>query len=220
MPVVVYHGERAWSVPRSIESTLSIDEDARTTLGPLVPRFHYLVDDLTQLDAAALRRRGLPAFATVALWALRTAYDRSFVTAVEHLVDLFEQLRAAPDGPAALRTIISYLVYVSRPGEDLVGHVGERLSRGLREEVMDITQMLAEKKRAEGLQQGLEEGLERGRAEGRAEGRADLLLRLLRLRFGAIPMNDERRVREASIEDLDRWAERVLTAASIDELWA
>jgi hypothetical protein len=44
-------------------------------------------------------------------------------------------------------------------------------------------------------------------------------LKQLRLRFGALTEADEARVREGSIEELDRWAERVLSAQSLAEIW-
>ena len=57
-----------------------------------------------------------------------------------------------------------------------------------------------------------------GRAEGEARGRAELVLKLLTLRFGRLPAEAEARVRAASIEQLDAFAERVLSAKSLDEV--
>jgi len=70
------------------------------------------------------------------------------------------------------------------------------------------------------LDQGMQKGLVKGRAEGKAEGRAELLLRQARLRFGIVPSEIEQTIRTADIDTLDRWAERILTAASLDELLA
>jgi len=69
-------------------------------------------------------------------------------------------------------------------------------------------------------QQWLEQVMEKGLAKGRAEGRAELLLRQARLRFGIVPSEIEQTIRTADIDTLDRWAERILTAASLDELLA
>lgn len=54
-------------------------------------------------------------------------------------------------------------------------------------------------------------------AKGEARGRSAVLLKLLQLRFG--PVSDEltSRVQSASIAELDAWAERVLSATSLDE---
>jgi hypothetical protein len=64
----------------------------------------------------------------------------------------------------------------------------------------------------EGVQQGLAEGVERERK---------LLLRLLRRRFGAeVNSEAERRVATAPAEQIESWAERVLSAATLAELLA
>ena len=54
-------------------------------------------------------------------------------------------------------------------------------------------------------------------AKGEARGRSAVLLKLLQLRFG--PVSDEMtsRVQSASIAELDAWAERVLSATSLDD---
>jgi hypothetical protein len=54
-------------------------------------------------------------------------------------------------------------------------------------------------------------------AQGRAEGRVALLLRLLTSRFGAVATETETRIRTASIPELDRMGERILTARTMEE---
>ena len=54
----------------------------------------------------------------------------------------------------------------------------------------------------------------------REEGRIELLMRQVRKRFGEIPPAVEERIRAADRDTLDRWAERILTATTIDELFA
>ncbi len=59
------------------------------------------------------------------------------------------------------------------------------------------------------------QGLAEGKAEGKAEGRAELILRLLSLRFGALPGDAQARIRGATLEELDRIGERLLAAGSL-----
>lgn len=59
---------------------------------------------------------------------------------------------------------------------------------------------------------------EKLRQEGRQEGRQELLMKLLRLRFGDLSPRVEARISGASPSDLERMAERVLTAASLDDV--
>jgi predicted transposase/invertase (TIGR01784 family) len=60
----------------------------------------------------------------------------------------------------------------------------------------------------------------KARAEGKAEGRAEVLLKLLGLRFGPPPEETRARTETATLEQLDTWIERVLTAKSLDEVFA
>jgi hypothetical protein len=62
------------------------------------------------------------------------------------------------------------------------------------------------------------EGKAEGRAEGEAHGRADAFLKLLTLKFGPPSASTIERVRRASLEDLDRFTERVLTADTMDDV--
>jgi hypothetical protein len=61
------------------------------------------------------------------------------------------------------------------------------------------------------------QGVAEGRAEGMAEGRAQLILRLLTRRFGPLPEGVEEQVRAASVDEIDAYAERLLSAKSLDE---
>ncbi|MEZ4438912.1 MAG: DUF4351 domain-containing protein [Polyangiaceae bacterium] len=81
---------------------------------------------------------------------------------------------------------------------------------------MTGAEQLTEQVRKQALRQGRAEG----REEGRAEGRAELLIALLRSRFGVLSAEHEASLRAATAEQLDRWAVRVLTVASVDELFA
>jgi hypothetical protein len=56
------------------------------------------------------------------------------------------------------------------------------------------------------------------RTEGRAEGRTEALVQLLTLKFGPLPAATSAAVRAASIDQLETWTARVLTADTLDEV--
>ena len=76
------------------------------------------------------------------------------------------------------------------------------------------------KGRAEGEAKGRAEGEARGEAKGKVRGKAEIVLKLLRLRFGDLPEEVKARVAQASLEELEIWIERVLTAESLDAVFA
>lgn len=68
-------------------------------------------------------------------------------------------------------------------------------------------------------QEGFALGLERGREEGRIEGETQFLLRLLDQKFGGLDAATQTRVRSADDQQLLAWADRVLTARTLDEVF-
>ncbi|CAN7671431.1 DUF4351 domain-containing protein [Pseudoduganella sp. LjRoot289] len=67
---------------------------------------------------------------------------------------------------------------------------------------------------AKGKQEGLEQGVEQGRQRGQAE----LIERLLRKRFGALPDTVQQRLAKANTGQLSAWADAVLDANSLDDI--
>ena len=85
------------------------------------------------------------------------------------------------------------------------------------QEFLMDTQEIVELWRQEAVQEGVQQGLEQGVQRGERKP----LLRMLRRRFGAeVDGEIERRVATASAEQIEVWAERVLSAATLAELLA
>ncbi len=75
------------------------------------------------------------------------------------------------------------------------------------------TQDIVETWRQEAIQEGVQQGVQ--------QGERSVLLRQLRQRFGdAVDVHVEQLVATASVEQLDTWTMRVLTAATLAELLA
>ena len=65
----------------------------------------------------------------------------------------------------------------------------------------------------------LQEWQQEWKAEGIAQGRAATLLRQMRRRFGSLPEDVVQRVQTATLEDHDRWADAILEADNLEELF-
>ena len=72
---------------------------------------------------------------------------------------------------------------------------------------------------AAGIELGIERGIERGIEQGRAEGERAVLERLLRRRFGQLPPEAAERLRRAPEAELEIWADNVLDAGTLDEVF-
>jgi hypothetical protein len=68
--------------------------------------------------------------------------------------------------------------------------------------------------------QGRAEGRTEGRTEGLAEGQRGMLLELLSTRFGVVPPSAVARIKAADVAELSRWAKRVLSAPTLEDVLA
>ena len=88
------------------------------------------------------------------------------------------------------------------------------------EDTVMLAQYIREKGFQEGWQKGEVEGELNGELKGELKGRRILLERLLTRRFGTLPDWGQERLAQATVDQLDRWAERVLEADSIQAVLA
>ena len=72
----------------------------------------------------------------------------------------------------------------------------------------------------QGMTQGIEQGMKQGMQRGRVEGERALLERQLRRRFGLLSPEVAEKLAEAAAADLETWAENVLDASTIDDVFA
>lgn len=89
------------------------------------------------------------------------------------------------------------------------------------EDTQDIVERWRQEAFAEGASKGAREGFDKGAREGFGTGERLMLLKLLRQRYGAeVDGAVERRVAAAPVEQVEAWAERLFTAASLGEVFA
>ena len=71
----------------------------------------------------------------------------------------------------------------------------------------------------EGVRQGMRAGRDEGMRQGRVDGERTVLERLLRRRFGRLPPAVADRLHQAAAADLEAWAENVLDARTLDDVF-
>lgn len=113
-----------------------------------------------------------------------------------------------PDGLRALETVLRYLAHVRDDDDDFI----DVLVRATDDEEVEA---IAMSYRDRIFNQGREEGREQGR-----EGARRILSKLLQLKFGELERSVEERLAKASLAQLETWSERVLTAETIDAVFA
>lgn len=213
VPVVLHHDDGAWRPATRFEALLDLAPSELPHFGPLVPRFGFVLDDLSAVSDEALRDRAMSAFARLTLAALK--HSRSVEDMAAFLVrmsPLIRELMRSGGGAAALQLLFRYLVQ-TRPPTDIeeLHRVVADLGPEVKETVMTMEEWL--------IQKGEQRGEQRGRMEGRVEAARQFLARLLTLKFGSLVEAAQARIQAADEATLGRWAERVLSATSLEEIW-
>lgn len=183
---------------------------------PHLPRFAYQVDDLSEVPDDQLRQRAMTALGRlVAICFKHARARRDLLDILGGWAEVVREVVAAPHGMEALALVVRYILLVNDHVEP--ADLRSLLERIAGPEAKDTVMTAGERL----IQQGEVRGLQKGRQEGRQEGERALLLRLLRKRFGnAVDGEVERRLEAASGEQIEIWAERVLSATTIAELFA
>jgi predicted transposase YdaD len=202
VPLVLHHGPGGWTAARSLGELLDAEDELMEAARPYVPHFTFVVDDLAAETDATLRRRSMTAMGRLVLACLRHARDEDLVAALWDWASVCEEVWAAPSGPEAMKAVMSYIAKVGAGPKDEARAFFASLGSGA-EEVYVAT--IAEQLKAEGREQGL------------AQGQRALVLRQLERRFGPLDEESRERVDRATVQDLERWAEQLLTAATLDD---
>jgi predicted transposase YdaD len=218
IPLVMYHGpEGAWTAPRRVEDLFELPEQGREQWRALVPRFEYLLDDLTAEREEALRARPGPPLARLAWLVLRYGRTEELAQRLPEWVALFAQVQSGPEGTEHLLVLIRYLLWVGDKGglaairQVLHSVMDEQRTEGLMRNFKSYAEEL--------IEQGIQRGLERGREEGLTRGRAEDVLRILTAR--GVHVDEAARQRILACTDvatLDRWFDRSLNATTLSEV--
>ncbi|MFE7720746.1 Rpn family recombination-promoting nuclease/putative transposase [Nocardia rhizosphaerihabitans] len=212
IPLVVHSGHASrWTAPTELRPLFDLDAPTYDLLHPYLPQFSFLLDDVAALDLAALRARDLTPATRVMLVLHKIAPGSAQLG--DDMLELIEDLQAMEADPNVdLRPTFSYILIVGDTPEEDLDPVIEQLGPRAKEAIVTT----AERLRAEGEARGEA----RGKAQGRAEGRAEMLIEQLVEKFGAVPAEMVARVRAADLDRLREWTRRVLTADTLDEIFA
>ncbi|HEU4537626.1 MAG TPA: Rpn family recombination-promoting nuclease/putative transposase [Polyangiaceae bacterium] len=208
VPVVVHHSDGGWTAPVAFEALLEAEGELLAALRPHQPCFAFVVDDLSAARDDELRARAMSALGRVALWCLKRSRGGDVSDELGRWREVLTEIVRAPNGVGALATVLSYLLEVGQTPPERLRALTRTLGPRAEEAYMTGAQILRE------------EGRREGEAKGRIEGQAKMLLKLLALRFGSVAEDVATRVRSAPEAQLERWVERVLTAGSLDEVFA
>lgn len=204
LPLVLYNGEPRWRAPFDVRNCFVTPPLGLETFLPGL-RYHLVDEARLKLHPAATVRN----FAEILFKLERdpSPHDlRQLLLALSAVLqdDHSQSLRRA------FNIVVKALLRQRVPAPN-IGEV-EQLN-----DILEAEHMLA--KRGEGWFKDAER---KGKAEGLAEGRQQLaatVQRLLTRRFGELPPAVRERLAQADFEQLEIWADRLLDAAALDEVF-
>ncbi len=219
VPLVLYHGAARWSEAHCFQELLELPPALRQALEPYLVRSSYLLHDLSEYtEEAILAMRWHTAAAKLVTVLLQQARaDIDMVALLSRWMTVLREVASAPNGLDALTQLLRYILEVNeRTTPDALQSLLEReLGPRAKESIMTAAQRLREEGRLTGLQEGRQEGLQQGLQASRA-----LLLRVVQQRFGMnLAPGIELRLRAATLEQVEVWSSRVLTVASLENLF-
>lgn len=216
-PVVIYNGEPRWSAAQDVAELIA------APLGSLAayrPRMRYFL-----LDEKRLAEQDLPPDDNLVAGLVRLESSQS-PQDMRAMISRLRQRLQAPHYDSLRR---AFTVWIRRIILTKLASKDEHIpdTRTLEE----IDTMLAERVeqwaetwKREGLEAGrkigLEEGLKEGLKEGLHQGQAKLLARQIERRFGPLTPAHQQQLANADEAQLEAWADAVLTAQSVEELFS
>lgn len=203
LPVVVYNGWGRWRQPVEMGELFA----AGPQPGSHVPRMRFVLVDQGSYPARRLTDLTGPVGALFLLERCRT------VAEMERGVRLLVDRLQGPDDSALRRDFLGWLQSVLLPDRGFDDDQIPALP-GL-QELRDMLEERVKQWNRQLIKQGREEGLKKGRKEGEA----GLVLRLLERKFGPLDEATVARVRAARAAQRRAWAERLLTAGTLDEVF-
>jgi predicted transposase/invertase (TIGR01784 family) len=193
IPLVVYHGEKPWTVPASFRALVDLER----SLWPKPLDFEMVVVDIGSMEDERLSRE--PAL-RAGLLGLKyaTRGDRQS----GQLRSVLEALKRVPS--------------LVEPGLAYIMGTYSRVDRAL---LLGEVRKVMPEHEPELISIAAREWKDEGREEGREEGRRDFLLRVLELRFGNLPQKVRERVAAGSAPEVEIWFERAVRAESLDAVF-
>jgi Putative transposase, YhgA-like len=159
IPLVVYQGPGRWVSPVQLLDVIDLGPGGRQAVQAWLPRFEFLLDDLTRAGEDQLLARELTPAALVTLLLLKTARGSPQITA--DLRRWTGHLRAVLDSPGGSEAFIVLLTYIELVSDAPVGELRD-LAASLGPDAEEAYVTTADMLRAEGEA--------RGKASGKAEG--------------------------------------------------
>lgn len=214
--MVFYNGESRWSSPLEVGDLFQTAPEA---ILPYRPTLRYAVIDERRLSLESLDEDNVVS-------GIVRAEQASRSEELDRALQLFEAVvPESSDNQSLRRDLLAWLSKVVLPSR-IQGIELPRLADlyEFRTYMENHMHSWSDEWKEEGIQEGIQRGMQQGRQEGLQQGRSEgfeaSLCELLAAKFGPDSVEAARpKLRGASLEQLQRWIPRVLSARSVDDVF-
>lgn len=216
LPVVVTHGEKPWPGGADFAHLFDLGglpPSVASALRAFIPDFRFVLDDLTGVEPGEIEQRALSAFARLVLLCLRNlGRGGDPEREIARLAGAIRAVLRSPSGAGEFEAVGRHMILVINwPPAAIARVLGAEVGPDAEEAMTTIGELM--------IREAAKEAAKEAYAKGTAEGQRKVLLRQLVARFGALPAALEGRIHEASSADLESFAERVLSAATLEDVF-
>ena len=212
LPIVIYNGDARWNHSPEV---FDLIQPHPAVLTEFQPKLKFWLLDEGRFSAEYLEGRQR---VMAAIFRMEHAHDTEEVKrAIRYLGQAVAQ---SPFKQTIDKAVIHWMLYrLNRKLPDLPMPVVDELLKGTEMLETNLDRIKANAI-AEGVLLGKLEGRLEGKLEGKLEGESTLLERQLMKRFGAISDNTRIRLKAATADQLESWAERILDAQTLAEVFS
>jgi hypothetical protein len=214
IPVLLHHSESGWTARTSVQELYHPAFTSNPIFAPYIPHLSFVLDDISHISNEALRLRAWRLRPTIAILLLRDGRSpERLADDMTYWAPAFEEV--SPDH----RVMRIFLSYIEQVAPDHLQQIFDAIAAhapSTKDTLMTFSEVIAERVRKEALAQGQLEG----QLEGQHKGHVAMLLRQLNRKFGDLPPAVRDRVTGATEVELDRWTDNILSAATIDDVFA
>lgn len=200
IPVVFYHGATPWNVPQQFADTV-VDEPA---LHDYIPHVRYHLVDLSHYRDEQLKGSVIM---QTALLVFKYIFRDELPERIQGIFGLLRTLEQHSEGIDYIRALLVYLTQATVSDRLTETQLRAAVTHHLIDQGEQLMMTIAQ------------EWEQRGIATGELKGEKQLLRRLLIRKFGRLPDEVEQRLHEADTEQLEQWADNVLFAQTLAEVF-
>jgi predicted transposase/invertase (TIGR01784 family) len=210
LPIVFFQDRRRWPRSPALRDLFGLPQELDPSWLEYLPDYRHAIINLSDLELEAINHNlALRVMMKVLDAILEPDAAHSLRTGLQTLLDL----ESAPDQQTFLRTCLTYLI---EAGKTLDRKTLDAIVSGVESaRLQEVAMSIADQLRLEGRREGRREG----EGIGKIIGERLLLQRQMTRKFGELDYLTQEKINRSSEADLERWAERILDAKTLAEVF-